>query len=190
MASVGAIRATTGVHKLRGGAPSGRTSHHWGVSEWFQIYGFADVHENLLVGAYPLDISDVRILERIGVKRVLNLVEDAEYAPGQRPAVASALEAAGIHETRMDLADYGHLPADALESAVEEVVAWLGAGERTYVHCRAGWQRSAAVAAGAVAVKEGMWIEDALEHVRARKPSANPLPHQREDLIRWWNERG
>ena len=53
-----------------------------GVSEWFQIYGFADVHDNLLVGAYPLDISDVRILERVGVRRVLNLVEDQEYAPG------------------------------------------------------------------------------------------------------------
>jgi predicted protein tyrosine phosphatase len=178
------------VHKLPVVRRGAATAIIRDVSDWFQIYGFADVHDNLLVGAYPLDISDVRILERVGVKRVLNLVEDKEYAPGQRPAIANALEAAGIEETRMDLADYGQLPADALESAVEEVVAWLRAGERTYVHCRAGWQRSAAVAAGAVAVYEGMGIEAALEHVRARKPSANPLPHQREDLIRWWNERG
>jgi predicted protein tyrosine phosphatase len=178
------------VHKLPESRRRVATAIIRSVSDWFQIYGFADVHDNLLVGAYPLDISDVRILERVGVKRVLNLVEDEEYAQGQRLAVANALQAAGIEETRMDLADYGHLPADALESAVEEVVAWLRAGERTYVHCRAGWQRSAAVAAGAVAVYEGMGIEAALEHVRARKPSANPLPHQREDLIRWWNERG
>ena len=60
---------------------------------------------------------------------------------------------------------------------------------RTYLHCRAGWQRSAAVAAGIVAVREGMEIEDALAFVQLRKPSADPLPHQREDLRRWWEQR-
>ena len=36
---------------------------------------------------------------------------------------------------------------------------------------------------------EGIEIEEALIEVRARKPSAKPLPHQREELIRWWRER-
>jgi predicted protein tyrosine phosphatase len=160
-----------------------------GVSDWFRAYGFADVHGDLLVGAYPLDVSDVEMLERLRVQRVLNLVEDEEYAPGQQLEVAAALAAAGIEETRMTLTDFGHLPPEALEQAVQEVVSWLRAGVRTYVHCRAGWQRSAAVAAGAVAVYDGIDIEEALERVRMRKPSANPLPHQREDLIRWWRER-
>lgn len=159
------------------------------MSYWFQSYGFADVHDDLLIGAYPLDVSDVTVLEHLGVRRVLNLVEDREYRPGQRSKVASALAAAGIEETRMKLEDYGHLPAEQLESAVRQVVAWLNAGERSYVHCRAGWQRSAAVAAGVVAVQDGIEVEDALDQVRSLKPSANPLPHQREDLARWWRER-
>ncbi len=160
------------------------------MSDWFLAYGFADVHDDLLVGAYPLDVSDVQMLQRLGVRRVLNLVEDQEYPPGHRPAVAAALAEVGIEETRMKLADYGHLPADSLETAVQEVVSWLRAGERSYIHCRAGWQRSAAVAAGVVALQDEIEIEDALVRVQTRKPSAVPLPHQREELIRWWLERG
>jgi predicted protein tyrosine phosphatase len=159
------------------------------VSEWFLAYGFADVHDELLVGAYPLDASDVKTLERVGVRRILNLVEDNEYAPGQREQVTRALQAAGIQETRMDLEDYGHLPPEALEAAVAQVVSWLRAGERTYIHCRAGWQRSAAVAAGVVAIQDGIDVETALSRVRTRKASARPLPHQREDLLRWWYAR-
>jgi predicted protein tyrosine phosphatase len=172
------------------GRTAGRASGDDGdVSEWFLSYGFADVHDELLVGAYPLDVSDVQLLERLGVRRILNLVEDGEYAPGQREQVVNALQEAGIDETRMNLEDYGGLPPAALEAAVQQIVSWLRAGERTYVHCRAGWQRSAAVAAGVVAILDGVDVETALRRVRERKPSAQPLPHQREDLLRWWNSR-
>ena len=160
------------------------------VSRWFRSYGFADVLDDLIVGAYPLDDDDVATLARLGVRHVLNLSEDSEYRPGDRQAVERALRAAGIEERRLGLTDYGGLPPEALETAVQEVGAWLEEGERAYVHCRAGWQRSAAVAAGVVAVHTGRDIEDALDYVERRKSSANPLPHQREDLRRWWAARG
>ncbi len=160
------------------------------MSRWFRSYGFADVLDNLLVGAYPLDSDDVRTLSHVGVRRVLNLTEDEEYRPGDRRAVESALIAAGIQERRLSLPDYGGLPGSALEAAVQEINAWLDDGARTYLHCRAGWQRSAAVAAGVVAVRTGRDIDEALDYVQLRKPSADPLPHQREDLRRWWVERG
>jgi protein-tyrosine phosphatase len=159
------------------------------MSNWFRVYGFADVQDRLLVGAYPLDESDVGMLEWMKIDRVLNLVEDQEYEPGEREAVEGALQAAGIEEHRLSLTDYGRLPASELEEAVTDVIAWLDAGRRVYLHCRAGWQRSAAVAAGVVALREGIGIEDALDRVRQRKPSADPLPKQREDLLHWWNER-
>jgi predicted protein tyrosine phosphatase len=159
------------------------------VSTWFQSYGFADVLDGLLIGAYPLDERDVSLLAHMGVQRVLNLVEDGEYRPGERAAVQRALDAAGIEEHRMKLTDFGGLPADDLEAAVQTVSSWLDDGARTYVHCRAGWQRSAAVAAGVVAVREQLDIDQALEYVQTRKPSADPLPHQRDDLQRWWKAR-
>src|SRR5581483_5524748 len=121
--------------------------HHCGVSRWFRSYGFADVLDDLFVGVYPTDSDDVAALERIGIRRVLNLTEDEEYRPGDRAEVERALAGAGIDERQLSLPDFGGLPPSALEAAVQEVNAWLDAGARTYVHCRAGWQRSAAVAA-------------------------------------------
>ena len=168
------------------------------MSQWFTTYGFAEVHPGLIVGAYPLDAGDVETLARMNVGRVLNLVEDAEYAQGSREAVERALQAHAIAETRMQLIDFGALPADQLERAVTTLVSWMDdqpatvpgrAGARIYVHCRAGWQRSAAVAAGAVAVHRGIDIQEALRDIQARKPTADPLPHQRRDLADWFAHR-
>ena len=159
------------------------------VSSWFRVYGFADVLDNLLVGPYPLDAEDVATLKQAGVERVLNLVEDTEYEPGERDAVEAAYAAAGIAERRVGLTDYAGLPASELEAAVRLLSGWLAEGGRTYVHCRAGWQRSPAIAAGVIALREGIDIDEALDHVQHRKPSADPLPHQRADLRRWWDER-
>jgi protein-tyrosine phosphatase len=159
------------------------------VSRWFRTYGFTEVCPDLLVGAYPLDERDVQLLASMHVRRVLNLAEDAEYREGERDVVQGALEAADIEEHRISMIDYGSLSPEALDSAVELLRSWLDEGSRTYLHCRAGWQRSAAVAAGLVALRDGMDIDQALEYVNARKPSADPLPHQREDLRRWWEGR-
>jgi protein-tyrosine phosphatase len=159
------------------------------MSRWFTQYGFAEVHEGLFVGAYPLDESDVAELHALGIVRILNLVEDQEYPPTARAAIEPALAAAGIEEHRMNLTDFGRLPADRLETAVGIVVPWLREGQRSYLHCRAGWQRSAAVAAGAVAIVDGLDIDTALALIQQRKPSADPLPHQREDLRAWWERR-
>jgi protein-tyrosine phosphatase len=147
------------------------------------------VVDGLLIGAYPLDEDDVGMLSWAGVRRVLNLVEDQEYRPGERAVVEAALRGAGIEEYRIRLTDFGGLSIRELESAVQEVIGWLDDGMRTYLHCRAGWQRSATVAAAVVALREGLDIDDALAYVQERKPSADPLPHQREDLRRWWESR-
>ncbi len=159
------------------------------MSRWFRQYGFADVFDGLLIGAYPLDPDDVSMLQRLGVRRVLNLCEDSEYKEGEREAVHDALSKAGIDEYRLALVDYAGLEDDELEGAVLEVNQWLDEGQLTYLHCRAGWQRSAAVAAGVVAIRRGVDIDEAVAYVQSRKPSADPLPHQREDLRRWWAAR-
>jgi protein-tyrosine phosphatase len=159
------------------------------MSGWFRSYGFADVLDGLVIGAYPLDRDDVAMLEWVGIDRILNLTEDAEYPPGDREAVIAALGEAGIEEQRVELVDFGGLPSEALEQAVAAVVSSLDEGKRTYLHCRAGWQRAAAVAAGAVALREGLDVDEAMALVQERKPTADPLPHQREDLRRWWDGR-
>jgi protein-tyrosine phosphatase len=159
------------------------------VSIWFRTYGFAEILDELMIGAYPTDSDDIAMLDWLGVKRILNLVEDEEYRPGERAVVETALRTAGIEEHRIELTDFAGLPPEELETAVSMVTGWLDEGARTYVHCRAGWQRSAAIAAAVVAVRKGLDIEDALAFVKRAKPSADPLDHQREDLRRWWDQR-
>lgn len=160
------------------------------MSEWFESYGFAEVFPELMIGAYPLDSDDVEALASGGVRHVLNLAQDAEYQEGQRREVEAALARHRIQEVRLSVVDFGHLPADPLDQAVGTVVGWMDACERSYVHCRAGWQRSAAVAAAAVAVFSGVDISTALDWVRRHKSTASPLPHQQVDLLDWWLTRG
>jgi protein-tyrosine phosphatase len=159
------------------------------VSSWFRSYGYATVYDHLVVGALPFDEADVATLARLGVSRVLNLVEDDEYTSGARREVERALGREGIIELRLGTEDYGRLTPEFLEQATAQVNSWLDDREVVYLHCRAGWQRSAAVAAGAIAIRDGIELDRALQHVQELKPTADPLPHQREDLARWFDTR-
>jgi protein-tyrosine phosphatase len=159
------------------------------MSDWFERFGFTEVGDGLLIGARPLDAGDVAQVSGAGADVVYNLCEDREYPEGTRAELENALARAGLTERRLPLVDYGRLALPAIDRAVDEVLAELEAGRRVYLHCRAGWQRSAAVAAGVVAVREGLDIEPALAVVRSRKPTADPLEHQRDDLAAWWRER-
>jgi protein-tyrosine phosphatase len=159
------------------------------MSDWFERFGFAEVADNLVIGAYPLDAEDVAALAGAGVTAIFNLVEDAEYGEGERQLVLQKLDEHGIREQRISFVDYGALLPGQVEESVTAIIAWLDAGERVYLHCRAGWQRSAAVAAGVVAVRDGVDLAEALDRIAARKPDADPLPHQRYDLDNWWTLR-
>jgi protein-tyrosine phosphatase len=160
------------------------------MSDWFEDFGFAEVGADLLMGAYPQDADDVAALRDAGVTAVFNLVQDVEYqVDGGREACAAALARAGIREERIALIDYGSLQAHHIERAATTVLAWLDAGERVYVHCRAGMQRSAVVATAIVALQEQLDPLEALRRVRERNPQANPLAHQRQDLLSWWETR-
>lgn len=159
------------------------------MSEWFERYGRAEVADGLVTGSLPSDAQDVDALAQDGISRVLNLCEDIEYEDGEREAVEAALHDAGIRERRVELVDYGGLMPGAIELAATQVAGWLDDGERVYLHCRAGWQRSATVAAAAVALRDGIEPEEALAAIRRRKPSSEPLPHQLQDLRRWWRLR-
>lgn len=159
------------------------------MSSWFRTYGYASVYDRLIIGALPLDEADVRMLAALGVSRVLNLVEDSEYGRGARRKVERALAKEGIDETRLSTEDYGALTPELLEQCTAQINRWLDDGEVVYLHCRAGWQRSAAVAAGAVALREGIDLETALAQIQSLKTTADPLPHQREDLQRWFDAR-
>lgn len=159
------------------------------MSDWFDDYGWARIAEQLSLGAYPTDAADVQVLSEAGITHVVNLCEDCEYGPGARDAVTAALELAGIGEDRVAVVDYGGLLPGQIERAVRFVCDALDAGEHVYLHCRAGWQRSATVACAVIAARDAVAPDVALAAVKTRKPSAEPLHHQLQDLWNWWRLR-
>lgn len=155
------------------------------MSTWFGEYGWGEVAPGLCTGAQPQDAGDVAALVAGGVTSVVNLCADEEYRPGARAEVAAAWAAAGVVERRLSSVDFGGLPPALLEEGARAVAAELDAGERVYLHCRAGWQRSATVAAAVLVVRDGAEPAAALRGIRARRPVARPLEHQVADLVRW-----
>ncbi len=159
------------------------------VTRWFTEYGWGEVAPGLCTGAYPQDAADVAVLLAGGVTTVVNLCADEEYRPGARAVVAAAYAQAGVVEHRLASDDYGHLAPGLLTAGARVVGDALDAGDRVYLHCRAGWQRSATVAAAALVVRDGVDPRDALDAIRARRRVARPLDHQVADLITWWQNR-
>ena len=156
------------------------------MSGWFEHYGFAEVGDNLLMGAYPQDADDVAELSQAGVTRIFNLVQDIEYEPGARDGCVAALAAAGIDEQRVELVDFGSVPAAQIERRRRPSCAGsTRASACTCTAARAGSarrpssRRSSRCARASTSAK-------ALQVLRERKPTANPLMHQRADLLDWW----
>src|SRR5438105_15849473 len=76
------LAAAIAVSRSPGGPPARpRPAIIVSVSSWFRSYGFADVFDGLLIGAYPLDEVDVSMLASLGVQRARNLAEESEYRP-------------------------------------------------------------------------------------------------------------
>ncbi len=153
------------------------------MSTWFRTYGFAEILDDLVIGAFPRDAEDVSMLDWMGVQRVVNLVEDEEYREADREAVAAALAAAGITEQRVKFTDFGNLPADELEAAVQEVCRGLRDGAqdlpslpgRPAALCRRGGRGGRPVTQASTSTRRS-------NSSSSEKPSAAPLPHQLEDL--------
>jgi atypical dual specificity phosphatase len=159
------------------------------VSDWFERYGFGAIDGQLLTGALPSDARDVAALRAAGVTAVLNLCQEAEYEDGERAGVEAAYAEAGISEQRFESIDFGHLLPGLLEQVSDAALALMGEGEVVYLHCRAGWQRSATVAAATIARRDDLLPDAALGVVKRARPASEPLGHQLEDLWRWWRAR-
>jgi protein-tyrosine phosphatase len=99
------------------------------------------------------------------------------------------MQATELKEKRLPMVDHGRLEREAIDRAVREVSESLDADAEVYLHCRAGQQRSAAVAAGVMAVRENVDVEKALDEVVRHRPGARPLRRQRRSLLRWWRRR-
>ena len=103
--------------------------------------------------------------------------------------LAAANDAGGLFALRLaDGEQIWHTPAPKLEwltEQVEFIASQRNAGRTTYVHCYAGVSRSVMVVAAYLIHKHGWTRDEALAHIRERRPQVRPNPAFMDLLEEW-----
>ncbi len=136
------------------------------------------VDDHVFIGAFPF-ASDVPRLVAAGVRGVVNTCR--EYR-GPLPAY----EAAGIKQLHIPTIDYQTPALADIRRAVEFIESHVAQGERTYIHCKAGRGRSAAVAMGWL-MTQGMTPEEAQAHLLLKRPHVHRSLHRNPVVVEFWN---
>ena len=122
---------------------------------------------------------DLRALVAQGVRHVVYLLPDEEFAALGIHGYAEALRAGGLVPHALPIPDGGTLGPGGFERTldlVNDVRMRISLGERVLVHCRGGLGRAGTFAA-CVLVSDGMEANEAIRLVREHRPGAieNPL---------------
>ena len=70
----------------------------------------------------------------------------------------------------------------SLSEAVDYINAHVQQSEPVYVHCNAGQGRSATVMAAYLSAHLGLTVDEAVEHLRARRPQISPKEEQLQEV--------
>jgi len=81
---------------------------------------------------------------------------------------------AGVTVERVPMMDGPRNEQQRFDRAVTHVLSCLEAGTCVLVHCSAGASRSPAVAATALALHDGVTLDEAFEQVANRRPAVDP----------------
>lgn len=121
----------------------------------------------VLICAYPRGPRALARLQRLGVRRLVNLHE-RRHVPG-------SLSAYGLTESHVPVADFAAPTPAQLATALGVIHEAVNAGERVAVHCGGGLGRSGTVAA-CYLVELGHEWRAAVMRVRAARPGAIETP--------------
>jgi len=128
--------------------------------------------DRLLVGEYPTPLDAVWLRDEHGIDTVLSLQDDADLA-SKNLVLADLVRAyadAGLafHHVPIVDGDAEHLAA-RLPQILGVIDAALGAGNRVYVHCNAGFNRAPTVAIAFLRAHRGFTDDEAWTHVKQRR---------------------
>lgn len=153
-------------------------------------FGFDWLDDRLAAGRNPLSARDVSTLNQAGITHVLDLRETSEWiAPHFGLEAVEAMEGAGITRLHLPIVDM-----DAPEPAdFDAAWAWVEDASSDpdaviYLHCRAGMERTAAIAGALAARRAAISFDEALAQLQGKRPIFQPLPPQRRAAQAWLGE--
>jgi ADP-ribosylglycohydrolase len=150
-----------------------------------------EIAPGVFAGRAPIFRRDVWKLRALGITHVLDLREDHEWdGPGRRGSSAvEELDRLGVARFQVAIKDMGTPSPRHLDQGVAFMDAGLHVGGKVYVHCRAGVQRTGAIAAAWYARREGCSIDEAITRLRERRPDFEPMVFQVAAARTWLAKR-
>jgi len=134
----------------------------------------------VIVGEFYLPPSEITPILFIG--NYMNGAEIALANPRDFRAVLNVStekpyqKAPGIAYMEVPFDDGHEISEKALTACIDFLMFQYETGKRTLVHCAAGISRSAAVAAAFMDFSDQMPFDAALNHIKRRRPIAQPHP--------------
>lgn len=150
-----------------------------------------EIAPGVFAGRAPIFRRDVWRLRALGITHILDLREDHEWdGPGRRGSSAiQEIDRLGLPRFSVAIRDMGTPSARHLDQAVAFIDAALHLGGKVYVHCRAGVQRTGAIAAAWYARQQGCTVDEAIELLRQRRPDLEPMVFQMKAARDWLSQR-
>lgn len=153
-------------------------------------FEFDEIAERVHAGRAPLFRREVWALRAAGITHILDLREEREWAQRGHKGMSAITEidALGLTRLHVPVADVTAPLSHHMDDAVAFIEAALHVGGTVYLHCRAGMQRTASVAAAWYARDQGCTVMDAVRRLRERRPIFDPLYEQVQAAQRWLAE--
>lgn len=160
--------------------PEGTTNDRWqGVARlppdvaWIEP-GFA-------IGGRPFAAQRAAV-RALGIETVVTVESPIERE-------AAGWEELGVELVALPTRDWVGIPAERFEAVVSAVLERRAAGRTVLLHCLAGVNRAATLAAAVLCRRDRLSVEEAIDRVRAVRPSAAPTPEQVASLREWLGRR-
>jgi histidinol-phosphate aminotransferase len=118
------------------------------------------ITEDVVIGT-AREAADRQLLEENGIEAIVSL---SSRAPDHD----------GLPVEHVPLSNGPGTDQATFDAAVDAVRDHIAAGRTVLVHCRQGVSRSVAVAAAAIAVKDGTSLREAINAIELERPQADP----------------